>query len=91
MKHRRMMQCKSPTQTFRVTGSLQRCTPTALPDALVDKGKAILLRLCEAIEVEKPSSLEALYALTQAATDEFNALAKEFYPRMHRVRLRLHR
>lgn len=49
------------------------------PDVLVDKGKAILLRLCEAIEVEKPSSLEALYALTQAATDEFNALAEEFY------------
>lgn len=49
------------------------------PDALVDRGKAILLRLCEAIEAEKPAGLEALYALTHAATDEFNALAEEFY------------
>ena len=49
------------------------------PDVLVDRGKAILLRLCEAIEAEKPVSLEALYALTHAATDEFNALAEEFY------------
>jgi hypothetical protein len=49
------------------------------PDALVDRGKTILLRLCEAIEAEKPASLEALYALTHAATDEFNALAEAFY------------
>jgi hypothetical protein len=49
------------------------------PDVLVDRGKAILLRLCEAIEAEQPTSLEALYALTHAATDEFNALAEDFY------------
>lgn len=49
------------------------------PDVLVGRGKAILLRLCEAIEAEKPASLEALYALSHAATDEFNALAEEFY------------
>ncbi len=49
------------------------------PDALVEKGKSILLRLCESIEAEKPSSVEALYALTHAATEEFNALAEEFY------------
>jgi hypothetical protein len=49
------------------------------PDALVDKGKAILLRLCESIEQRKPADLDALYALTHAATEEFNALAEEFY------------
>ena len=49
------------------------------PDVLVGRGKAILLRLCEAIEAENPASLEALYALSHAATDEFNALAEEFY------------
>ena len=49
------------------------------PDALVDRGKDILLRLCESIELEKPRDLEALYALTHAATDEFNALAEAFY------------
>ncbi|MEW2354312.1 DUF5713 family protein [Spirillospora sp. NPDC029432] len=49
------------------------------PDHLVDKGKAILLGLCERIEAERPSDLAALYTLTQAATEEFNALAEEFY------------
>jgi Family of unknown function (DUF5713) len=49
------------------------------PDALVDRGKAILLRLCESIEAEKPTGIEALYALTHAATDEFNVLAEAFY------------
>lgn len=48
------------------------------PDFLVDKGKAILIRLCERIEAEKPADLDALYALTNAATDEFNRLAEEF-------------
>lgn len=48
------------------------------PNHLVDKGKAILLRLCERIEAEKPRELEALYALTTAATDEFNELELEF-------------
>jgi hypothetical protein len=51
------------------------------PDDLVDRGKDILLHLCDAIETEKPASLEALYALTHAATDEFNALAEVFYER----------
>ncbi len=49
------------------------------PDVLVDKGKAILLRLCANIEQGTPADLNALYALTHAATDEFNALAEEFY------------
>ena len=48
------------------------------PAHLVDKGKAILVRLCEAIESREPAGLPALYALTHAATEEFNALAEEF-------------
>ncbi|MDF3143629.1 MULTISPECIES: DUF5713 family protein [unclassified Streptomyces] len=44
------------------------------PDPAVDRGKAILLRLCERIEAERPADLAALYLLTQAATDEFNDL-----------------
>src|SRR5690349_12391816 len=49
------------------------------PDHLVDKGRAILLRLCERIEADRPSDLPALYALTEAATEEFNALDEEFH------------
>jgi hypothetical protein len=48
------------------------------PDHLVDKGKAILLRLCERIEAEQPADLDALYALTAVATEEFNLLEAEF-------------
>lgn len=48
------------------------------PDHVVDKGRAILLRLCERIEAERPSDLTALYALTHAATEEFNLLEAEF-------------
>ncbi|GAA2286242.1 hypothetical protein GCM10010415_65880 [Streptomyces atrovirens] len=48
------------------------------PDHVVDGGKAILLRLCERIEAGQPSDLEALYGLTQAATEEFNLLDREF-------------
>ncbi|ELP61756.1 hypothetical protein STRTUCAR8_06500 [Streptomyces turgidiscabies Car8] len=48
------------------------------PDHVIDQGKAILLRLCERIAAEQPSDLEALYALTQAATEEFNLLDREF-------------
>ncbi|MDX2388986.1 DUF5713 family protein [Streptomyces sp. NPDC054904] len=48
------------------------------PDHVVDKGKEILLRLCERIEAEQPSDLAALYALTHAATEEFNLLEAEF-------------
>ncbi|SEG25098.1 hypothetical protein SAMN04489712_10484 [Thermomonospora echinospora] len=48
------------------------------PDHVVDKGKAVLLRLCERIEAERPSDLAALYALTHVATEEFNALEAEF-------------
>ncbi len=48
------------------------------PNNLVDKGKSILVRLCESIESEKPGSLDDLYRLTHAATEEFNELQAEF-------------
>jgi hypothetical protein len=48
------------------------------PTFLVDKGKAILVRLCEAIEARKPADNDSLLQLTHAATDEFNALDDEF-------------
>ncbi|MGP3977146.1 DUF5713 family protein [Streptomyces sp. 8N114] len=48
------------------------------PHHVVDQGKVILLRLCERIEADPPADLAALYALTQAATEEFNALEAEF-------------
>ncbi|RAY11949.1 hypothetical protein DPM19_28485 [Actinomadura craniellae] len=48
------------------------------PDHVVDKGRLILLRLCGRIEAERPVGLPALYALTHAATEEFNALDEEF-------------
>ncbi|WP_327693142.1 DUF5713 family protein [Streptomyces sp. NBC_00459] len=51
---------------------------TYYPDHVVDRGTAILLRLCERIEAEQPSDLTALYVLTQAATEEFNLLEAEF-------------
>lgn len=48
------------------------------PDQVVDRGKAILERLCGRIEAEHPADLPALYALTHAATEEFNDLEAEF-------------
>lgn len=48
------------------------------PDHLVDKGKAILLALCERIEAEHPRDLEALYALADIATRQFNELDADF-------------
>jgi hypothetical protein len=48
------------------------------PNHLVDKGKQILVRLCERIEAEQPKSLDELYELTHAATEEFNGLCPEF-------------
>jgi hypothetical protein len=48
------------------------------PDHLVDKAKAILLRLCTRIEAERPADLPALYTLTHSATEEFNTLEAEF-------------
>ncbi|GGY57829.1 DUF5713 family protein [Streptomyces omiyaensis] len=48
------------------------------PDHVVDQGREILLRLCERIEADRPADLPGLYALTHAATEEFNALEAEF-------------
>ena len=48
------------------------------PNHLVDKGKAILLRLCSQIEKKQPRDSAAVYALTHAATERFNDLAEEF-------------
>lgn len=47
------------------------------PAHLVTKGKDILVRLCQNIEANKPSSLDELYSLTHKATEEFNALGNE--------------
>ncbi|MCF3961519.1 DUF5713 family protein [Streptomyces fuscigenes] len=48
------------------------------PDDVVDRGRAVLLRLCGRIEAEEPSDLAALYELTHAATEEFNRLEAVF-------------
>jgi len=48
------------------------------PQFLVEKGKKILTNLCEEIEAKNPKDDEALYVLTHAATDQFNALSEEF-------------
>ncbi|MFI9772260.1 DUF5713 family protein [Streptomyces sp. NPDC052415] len=48
------------------------------PDHVVAKGRTILLRLCERIEAGQPMDLETLYGITQAATEEFNLLDREF-------------
>ena len=48
------------------------------PDSEVDKGKAILVALCEQIEVTKPETLDDLYTLTHAATERFNDLQEDF-------------
>ncbi|GAB2852694.1 hypothetical protein GCM10027074_19450 [Streptomyces deserti] len=45
---------------------------------MVDRGRDILLRLCERIEADGPADLAALYVLTQSATEEFNDLEAEF-------------
>lgn len=44
------------------------------PNALVEEGKQILLKLCADIEATKPEGLDALYALTHPATEAFNDL-----------------
>ncbi|MGW2591108.1 DUF5713 family protein [Streptomyces sp. NPDC001515] len=47
------------------------------PNHLLDKGRAILVRLCERIEAERPAGLPELYALSAEATEEFNELDEE--------------
>ncbi|MFI5572242.1 DUF5713 family protein [Streptomyces sp. NPDC051740] len=48
------------------------------PDHVVDRGRAVLLALCERVEKDRPAGLTALYALTHAATEEFNDLQAAF-------------
>jgi hypothetical protein len=48
------------------------------PPHLVENGKSILSNLCEKIESQVPDNLDKLYALTHAATNQFNELATEF-------------
>lgn len=48
------------------------------PPFLVDKIKAILIKLCEQIESKKPQDEKALLKLTHAATEKINDLADEF-------------
>ena len=48
------------------------------PNHLVDKGRQILIQLCETIESTPPESEADLYMLTHAATNQFNELAEEF-------------
>ncbi len=48
------------------------------PPHLVDMGKAILVRMCDRIEAEKPANLDELYAITHAATEEFIDLEEAF-------------
>jgi hypothetical protein len=48
------------------------------PNYLVDKGKNLLIRLCEKIESENPKTLDQLYMLTHEATEAFNDLEEEF-------------
>ncbi|HET7845506.1 MAG TPA: DUF5713 family protein [Xanthomonadales bacterium] len=49
----------------------------AYPRDLVAKGEEILLDLCATIEAQKPADVDALYALTHAATLRFNELGAE--------------
>jgi hypothetical protein len=63
-------------QTHRFLSEMQQ--DSYFPAHLVQKAQQILIRLCETIEAQRPASLDALYALTHAETDEFNALAGEF-------------
>lgn len=48
------------------------------PNNLVNKGKQLLLNLCQRIEAEKPKSLTDLYQLTHHTTHLFNELDEEF-------------
>lgn len=48
------------------------------PNFLVEKGRQILIHLCEDIEAEKPSDTAGLLELTHAAVEEFNDLEPDF-------------
>ncbi|MFJ6717466.1 MULTISPECIES: DUF5713 family protein [unclassified Streptomyces] len=62
-------------QQLAAHGFLRRLyTDPYYPDHVLDRGRAVLVRLCEWIEAERPSDLAALCLLTHAATDAFNLL-----------------
>ncbi|UOP05297.1 DUF5713 family protein [Conchiformibius kuhniae] len=48
------------------------------PNFLVDKCKAVFETVCGRIESERPENLDALYAITHAATEQLNDLQDEF-------------
>jgi hypothetical protein len=49
------------------------------PAHLVERGQQLLIQLCEQIEQTRPEDLDALYRLTHATTEAFNALGEDFY------------
>ncbi len=49
------------------------------PDVVVDKARAVLVRLCEQIEATRPTTDAEMLALTHTATEVFNDLQDEFY------------
>ncbi len=48
------------------------------PKHLVDECKAVMLEVCHRIEAEEPKDLNALYAITHAATERLNGLQEAF-------------
>ncbi|RMV68377.1 hypothetical protein ALP05_03206 [Pseudomonas caricapapayae] len=48
------------------------------PDAVVKMCEDVLVNLCHEIEQQKPSDLDALYALTHQATEQINELEEAF-------------
>ncbi|ARA83504.1 hypothetical protein AAY86_26100 [Pseudomonas amygdali pv. tabaci str. ATCC 11528] len=48
------------------------------PDAVVKMCEDVLVNLCHEIERQKPSDLDALYALTHKATEQINELEEVF-------------
>ncbi|MEM9701601.1 MAG: DUF5713 family protein [Planctomycetota bacterium] len=51
------------------------------PNDLVDQVRDVLLDACRRIEVERPANLDALYALTEEATERINDLQDVFEER----------
>ena len=48
------------------------------PNHLVDKGKAVLIELCQKLEINPPKTAEEAYVHTHAATEKFNDLQEEY-------------
>lgn len=49
------------------------------PRPLVERGVGILIDLCAQLEAERPTTPEAVYALTHRATEAFNELQEAFF------------